>query len=71
MLNLVTRNRLPALAVAAALAIGGACAQAQEAITVGANIGNVPWEFQDADGNFVGFEIDLMAEVGERLGRPI
>jgi polar amino acid transport system substrate-binding protein len=71
MLNLVTRNRLPALAVAAALAIGAACAQAQEAITVGANIGNVPWEFQDADGNFVGFEIDLMAEVGERLGRPI
>ena len=24
--------------------------------TVGANIGNVPWEFQDAAGKFVGFE---------------
>lgn len=36
---------------------------------VGANIGNVPWEFQDASGNMVGFEIDLVTEVAKRLGK--
>lgn len=40
-------------------------------LTVGANIGNVPWEFQDATGEFVGFEIDLVKEIGERLGRSV
>ena len=49
--------------------LGGA-ASAQE-ITVGANVGNVPWEFQNAEGEIVGFEIDLMNEVGERLGREV
>lgn len=39
--------------------------------TVGANIGNVPWEFQDASGEIVGFEIDLMKEVGKRLGMDV
>jgi hypothetical protein len=29
-----------------------------EDLKLGANIGNVPWEFQDASGAFVGFEID-------------
>ena len=40
-------------------------------LAVGANIGNVPWEFQDASGEFVGFEIDLVREVGARLNRSI
>ena len=40
-------------------------------LTVGANIGNVPWEFQDAAGDFVGFEIDLVTEVGARLGKSV
>lgn len=40
-------------------------------LVVGANIGNVPWEFSDAKGEFVGFEIDLIKEVGDRLGRSI
>jgi polar amino acid transport system substrate-binding protein len=42
-----------------------------EEINVGANIGNVPWEFQDASGKTVGFEIDLMTEVGKRLGMDV
>ena len=33
-------------------------------IIVGANIGNVPWEFQDSDGSYIGFEIDLVNKVG-------
>lgn len=40
-------------------------------LVVGANIGNVPWEFQDASGEFVGFEIDLVKEIGKRLGREV
>ncbi|WP_295960286.1 transporter substrate-binding domain-containing protein [Rhodoferax sp.] len=39
--------------------------------TVGANIGNVPWEFQDATGKFVGFEIDLVNEVAKRAGKSV
>lgn len=38
---------------------------------VGANIGNVPWEFQDASGKFVGFEIDLINEVAKRAGNKV
>lgn len=46
-------------------------AAAQEQLTVGANIGNVPWEFQDDSGDFVGFEIDLVNEVADRLGAEV
>lgn len=46
-------------------------ATAQEQLTVGANIGNVPWEFQDESGDFVGFEIDLINEVADRLGAEV
>lgn len=53
-----------------AASVGGA-ALAQEALQVGANIGNVPWEFQDASGDFVGFEIDLANLVAARLGREV
>ena len=38
---------------------------------VGANIGNVPWEFQDAHGKVVGFEIDLVTEAARRAGRSL
>lgn len=44
---------------------------AAEEIVVGANIGNVPWEFADRGGKFVGFEIDLAREVAKRLGHEI
>lgn len=52
------------------LAVWSIETQAQE-LVVGANIGNVPWEFQDASGDFVGFEVDLVKEIGTRLGRPV
>lgn len=42
-----------------------------EVIQVGANIGNVPWEFEDDSGQVVGFEVDLMTEVAERLGQDV
>ena len=40
-------------------------------LKIGANIGNVPWEFADKDNKFVGFEIELVNEIGKRLGRPV
>ena len=59
-------------ALAGVLALAGAAHSAQAAdLTVGANIGNVPWEFQDESGNIVGFEVDLVAEVGKRLGKTV
>lgn len=48
----------------------GTSANADE-LVVGANIGNVPWEFADQSGKFVGFEIDLIAEVADRLGHSV
>ena len=51
-------------------ALATASAQAQD-LKLGANIGNVPWEFQNSKGEFVGFEIDLVNEIGKRLGNKI
>ena len=42
-----------------------------DTLVAGANIGNVPWEFADARGQFVGFEIDLVREIGRRLGAEV
>ena len=71
MLRHLARNLGQAALVALALAAGTGGASAQSAIKVGANIGNVPWEFQDASGAFVGFEIDLVNEVGKRIGAKV
>ncbi|MFW8610055.1 ABC transporter substrate-binding protein [Rhizobium beringeri] len=39
--------------------------------SVGATIGNVPWEFQQQDGSNAGFEVELINEVAKRLGRTL
>ncbi|MEE4279144.1 MAG: transporter substrate-binding domain-containing protein [Halieaceae bacterium] len=61
------RHLLLALLTACALV---AAARADE-LVVGANIGNVPWEFADRGGEFVGFEIDLVREAAKRLGHSV
>jgi polar amino acid transport system substrate-binding protein len=38
---------------------------------VGANVGNVPWEFQNEKGEIVGFEVDVAKEVGKRLNMNV
>ena len=48
-----------------------ACSGEKADLVVGANIGNVPWEFQAASGEFVGFEIDLAREIGARLDKSV
>ncbi|WP_152047397.1 transporter substrate-binding domain-containing protein [Aureimonas psammosilenae] len=54
-----------ALALAAVALASPASAKT---LNVGANVGNVPWEFQDEKGDTVGFEIDLVNEVAKRIG---
>src|SRR5688500_11182644 len=50
----------------------GVTAQAQaQQLTVGANFCNVRWDFQDEFGNIVGFEVDVVNEIGARLGREV
>jgi len=66
---MIRRMFLQAAAMGVAMSFG-AMASAQT-LTVGANIGNVPWEFQDDTGEMVGFEIDLATEIGKRLGREV
>ena len=67
---MLKRWKSSVLGAIAAVGLIGA-AHSQTAIKVGANIGNVPWEFQDASGKFVGFEVDLMNEVGKRTGMKV
>lgn len=66
-------NKVKSVLAAGVVALSGMAAGGAVAadLTVGANIGNVPWEFQDADGNFVGFEIDLVNTIAERLGKSV
>ena len=59
------RTRFLSTAAALFLLISPALA---ETLTVGANVGNLPWEFSDDSGKIVGFEVDLVDEVGKRLG---
>lgn len=61
----MTRFKLAALAAAFVTLTGPAVAKS---LTVGANVGNVPWEFQDADSQIVGFEVDLVREAAKRMG---
>jgi polar amino acid transport system substrate-binding protein len=65
-------RHLKSLAVGLAIATAlGSAALAEGTLKVGANVGNVPWEFQDASGNIVGFEVDLVNEVGKRNGMKV
>lgn len=65
---LSSRTAIAAAALALAATVGTAHA---DELVVGANVGNVPWEFQDESGEIVGFEIDLVNEVAERLGHTV
>jgi polar amino acid transport system substrate-binding protein len=48
-----------------------AAAQQGEPLRVGTYLDNVPWGFRDEKGEVVGFEVDLVQQIGRILGRPI
>ncbi len=64
-------GKIKTIAVAATMMNGVAVAGYADVLQVGANIGNVPWEFQDESGENVGFEIDLVTEVAARMGHEV
>lgn len=65
---MTTRRHMMGLALAFALPASLAAA---ETLSVGAYPANPPWEFKTEDGTFEGFEVDLVREVGERLGMEV
>lgn len=48
-----------------------ASAQQGEVLRVGTYVDNMPWGFRDERGEIVGFEIDLVQQIGRSLGRPV
>jgi polar amino acid transport system substrate-binding protein len=66
-----TRRNTFAATFAALLAMSAGATAFAADMKVGANVGNVPWEFQDEKGEIVGFEIDLAKEVGKRLNMNV
>ena len=60
--------RQASMGVAIMLAASGA--RAAE-LVVGANVGNVPWEFQDEAGKFAGFEVELVQKAADSMGMTV
>lgn len=64
-------KKIKTIATVATMMSGVAVIGHADTLQVGANIGNVPWQFQDANGQNVGFEIDLVTEVAARMGHEV
>ena len=62
---------LASAVVAAAVALGIGGAALAETLIVGAYPANPPWEAKKEDGTFEGFEVDLVNEIGKRIGADI
>ena len=60
--------RQSVVCVAVLLAAGATCATE---LVVGANVGNVPWEFQDEAGKFAGFEVELVQKAADAMGMTV
>ncbi|MCP8896574.1 ABC transporter substrate-binding protein [Shinella daejeonensis] len=57
--------------IAPVFLVAGATAAHADSINVATNIANPPFEFQDGSGTLMGFEVDLMNLVGEKLGKTV
>lgn len=49
----------------------GSVANAEDTIVVGTSADYPPYEFTDAAGEFVGFDMDLIRAIGERIGKKV
>jgi polar amino acid transport system substrate-binding protein len=58
------------LVVVAGLAVAG-CQPKEQVLVVGTSADYPPFEYIDEDGNYAGFDIAMMEEIGERLGMEI
>lgn len=48
-----------------------AWAQQSEPLRVGTYVDNMPWGFRNEKGEIVGFDIDIVDQIGRSLGRPV
>ena len=62
---------LAAFAALSLVSLGPVQPVAAETLTVGAYPANPPWENKKEDGSFEGFEVDLVNEIGKRIGADI
>jgi len=68
---MITRY-LKGAAIGASLLSGASFSvMAQDTLVVGANVGNVPWEFLNESGDIVGFEVDLVSAVAQILDADV
>lgn len=65
------RRKLFGAFAALALGLGMAGTAHAETLTVGAYPANPPWENKLENGDFEGFEVDLVREIGKRIGAEI
>ncbi|OLP57759.1 ABC transporter substrate-binding protein [Xaviernesmea oryzae] len=65
---MITKRTLFALL---ALTLSAPAAFSQDSITVGAYAANPPWEFQNEQGTFEGYEIDVATEAAKRAGKSV
>ncbi|MRX51846.1 transporter substrate-binding domain-containing protein [Paracoccus sp. S-4012] len=62
---------IPRFLAAALMALGLAGTGAAQTLTVGAYPANPPWEYKTETGAFEGFEVDMVTEIAERMGRDL
>ncbi|MBN9061372.1 MAG: amino acid ABC transporter substrate-binding protein [Rhizobiales bacterium 65-9] len=67
----IERRAFLNLASAATLLFASSAAYAAETLRVGAYPSNPPWEFKNAQGEFEGFEVDMVKDIAKRLGMPL
>jgi polar amino acid transport system substrate-binding protein len=65
------KTKLVAVALGVALAGWTGAPAYAETLVVGAYPANPPWENKKEDGTFEGFEVDLVNEIGKRIGAEI
>lgn len=68
---LMHRRKLFGALAAAAFGLAMASVAHAETLIVGAYPANPPWENKTESGDFEGFEVDLVKEIGKRLGTEV
>lgn len=59
------------ISLALLVAIGAGCSKSQAVLKVGTDAAYAPFEFIDKDGNFAGFDVELMQLIADELGMKL
>lgn len=63
----LSRRSLIGICAAALVALNAAPGNAETVLRVAAYPANPPWQFKDENGNFKGFEVDIVNEIARRM----